>query len=188
MTMPDENWEELADRRFNKELKGFKDIKSKEEYFAKLEDYFSQSESGLALLNARRRSWSSIREEMFDGQASEVVASNQEKLTEEAKSKADAFSLASRFEDRRPASSRRRDEMRTAKDTRRVSMMTYRSWRRNPTRFDLRGIDTRRKRAFKVSKRDKRLQRYVAFINRGNRMKQYRSVKSGKFVKNPFKK
>lgn len=183
--MPDTNFEDLAERRYNKELKGFKDIKSKEEYFSKLEDYFSQSEAGLALLNARRRSWSSIREEMFEGTASEVVASNQEKMSEAAKSKADAFSLAHRFEDRRPASSRRRDEMRTAKDTRRVSMMSYRSWRRNPTRFDLRGIDTRRKRRFA---KQGRLQRYVRFINRNTRQKSYRYVPTGKFVKNPFKK
>ena len=185
--MPDSNWEEIAQERFNKEIDGFKEIKSKEEYFEKLENYLGGSKSGQSLLHAKSRSWSSIREEMFRGEASDVVDRNREGLSEKEVSDLRARGLADRFEDRRRASSRNADERRTARDVRKVSMMSYRSWRRNPARFDLRGVDTRRARAFKKAVvRNGRVFRYVSFINKG-RSVQYRVVKKG-LVKRPFKK
>jgi hypothetical protein len=187
--VPDTNFEEIAQDRINHQLSGFKEIKSKEEYFEKLENYLGASKSGQSLLNAKSRSWNSIREEMFGGEASDVVAKNQERLSESESSDLRARGLAHRFEDRRQASSRRADERKTARDVRRVSMMSYRSWRRNPTRFDLRGVDTRRARAFKkgLVVRNGRVFRYVSFINRGKRVNSYKLVKKN-LVRKPFSK
>lgn len=143
--MADTDFGGLADSRVNDQLAGFKDIKSKEEYFIKLENYFSQSESGLKLLNAKKRGWSSIREEMFkNSSAVDVVEKNQGEVTDDTV----AFVRASRFEDRRRKNVRVSDERKTAKNTLRVNLANYRRWRRNPSRSDLKGIDTRRGRAY----------------------------------------
>lgn len=144
--MPDTDFGALADERVNKKLDGFKEIVSKEEYYKKLEDYFVSNKGWHNMLDAKTRPWVSIRKEMYeDSEAVGVVENNQRKGVSPNER---AVGLAHRFEDRRLKRSRLRDERVTAKNTKRVTMSNYRNWRRAPSRSDLRGVDTRRRRAF----------------------------------------
>jgi hypothetical protein len=185
---PDTAFDELADTRINKELSGFSSIKSKEEYFDKLEAYFGGSKAGLGLLNARKRSWDDIREEMFSGSsAKDVVEKNS---IEEVVNESRALRRAQRFESRRPKVGRVRDESRTSRRVRGVTLSSVRRWERGGyRRYDLRGIDTRRSQGLRVSgsvvtRADVRLKNFSVSVDvRG--VKHYHD-RSGRFVGSPF--
>lgn len=190
--MPDTNFGEIANLRWNQNISNFDKIKSKEDYIKKLEDYLSGSESGRALINAKTRSFDSISNDAFEN-------SNAKKIVEENSLSVEDLKLeALRFEESRASVGRLRDESRTAKDTRPINQFNFISWRKHPNRMDLNGIDTRRSRRgvsvrrasreLVLSKGDRRLVNVRPFVDVKRRVKYYRSSKSGRFVPNPFKK
>ena len=96
---------------------------------------------------------------------------------------------AQKFERKRPKKRRIRDEMITAKDTRRPTRKTLKRWKRHPAKFDIRGIDTKQlakhPRRFVITGKDLQLKKKgirVGVDVRG--IKHYRDSK-GRFTKKP---
>ncbi len=185
-----ETYEQIGER-INKKLSGLDSIKSREEYYEKLETYLGDSKAGQSFLNAKTRSWESIREEFYEETDAKKIVEANSSVSEEGELKARAV----RFENSRSVQSRIRDESRTARNTRSITRSNFLSWRRSQGRSgDLRGIDTRnmrrvnalRKRII-ITQADRRLRNVKVFINPKLRYKAYRSAKSGRFVKSPFK-
>lgn len=185
-----ETYEQIGNR-INKKLSGLEDIKSRDDYYEKLENYLGDSKAGMSFLNAKTRSWESIREEFFEETEAKKIVEKNSAVSEDEELKARAM----RFENSRSVSSRIKDESRTARNTRSVTRANFLSWRRTQgRRGDLRGIDTRniaRVRRLQnrviITQADRRLKNVKVYINPKLRYKAYRSAKSGKFVKSPFK-
>jgi len=81
------------------------------------------------------------------------------------------------------------DQRKTARDTRKPTRKTVRRWKKKPSRMDILGVDTRIKKKSLpiITGRDLSLKRkgiYVSVNKRG--FKQYRDLKTGRFVKKPY--
>lgn len=180
--MTDTDWGNLAETRFNKELTGLDKIKNKDDYQNLLENYFGGSNAGQALLNARRRSWDSIATEMYEGSnAIEIAAKNSEKEQEES-----ARELAIRTELARSSLSRRRDESKTSRNTKPLTINNVLSWRTRMNKMDIRGIDTKKPkiiRGLNVKRQGSRNVIVRVWTNPTNRARQYRNIKDGRFIK-----
>jgi len=99
---------------------------------------------------------------------------------------------AQRLENRRSYRARRRDELRTHRDTRGVTRRNIDVWQRRPARMDLRDVDTRRPRRTAGQRRrltPLRTSKWVRIVRvKANRQfYQYRDVKTGRFIKAPKK-
>lgn len=181
--LPDTNFGEIANLRWNKSISGFNKIKSKEEYIKKLEEYLGQSGAGKALFTAKTRSWESISEDAYsNSSAVDVVEANTANLSEEKLEIVELKAQAISFEKERPFGERYRDESRTARDTRSITPMNYKSWSRKPSRMDLRGIDTRQRR-YRRSARRVLVKEASKRIGRGSVKRLYFRDDLGRFAR-----
>lgn len=126
------DFEELFDdvMFYAKKKLGGKDFKSK----ADLEEYIKDSDP-----QKKIKHW--VRQEILDtGKAERLIEAG---LPEAKKPVKDLLKdKAIKAELKRKDAARASDESRTAKDTRAITNKNFKAWKKNPGRFDLRGIDT----------------------------------------------
>ena len=182
--MVDTDWGEIADERFNEKL-DFKKISSKKDYMEELTKYLRKSPQGRAIIEGKGKIPHNARDQMYeDSKAKEEVEERQEEELEKAQT----------FQKKRGRKGRI-DAKRTAKDTRGISRRTIRSWRKKPSAFDIRGIDT--KTLVKTPRKHLITKQDIALREKGIRVgldvrgqKHYRysaghGRKSGRFMKKP---
>ena len=166
----------------------FSKIKSKEEF----EDAVASRVSG----NKKAENILGYLDELYEqGGIKKIV----EASAVEKEEVVDLRERARRFEAGRAKRSRESDEARTAKDTRRITPPNFKTWRNNPARLDLWRIDTakgarvsaRNDRgslfAVSLSAGDRRLVNVRPYVDMKRRVKFYKSVSTGQFVPNPWK-
>jgi phosphotransacetylase len=173
----------LADSRFNDEL-NFDEIHSKEDYKRAMKEFLDTTPDAQGRLRGKNLSQHDyVLEEMYE------KSNAKERIGETAQEDAKALEIAQRAEKHRKRAARLRDEMTTAKDTRRATMRSVRVWKRRMGRMDIRGVDTRVARRLMprniVTRGDLRLKKYRVDVDvRG--IKHYRSSITGRFTTNPF--
>ena len=170
--MPDTDWGEIADERFNDEL-DFSKIESKQDYIMELTKFLNKSPQGKAIISGAGKIPNDALNRMYETSSAKDKVGEAESLIE-----------AQKFQKSRGRRGRV-DARRTAKDTRRPSRTSVRRWRRSPNRSDIRGVDTKimTKRMNMITKSDRALKDVNVIINiRG--IKQYRDNK-GRYIKRP---
>jgi len=187
----DTNWGLVADNRINKKL-DFSEIKSKEDYEKAVKEFLKNTPDrygnyrGRNILKAQKRTADDIIEEMYEeSKAKEIIEKKQEEELE-------ALRKAQKLHMRRAKRKRLADERKTAKDTRKATKRTVRIWRRRKYRgIDIRGVDTAKRirlsRKNLITRGDLRLKNIIVGIDKRG-IKHYRDPKTGRFVRNPFRK
>lgn len=193
--MVDTNWGLVADDRVNDNL-DFSQIHTQEDYDKAVRDFLKNTPDrygnykGRNILKARKRSPEDIIDEMYDeSKAKDKVEEKQLKLREEEKS---SLRKAQRLHAKRKPRGRKADERLTAKDTRRATKRTVKTWQRRRYRgLDIKGVDTKKRakisRKNLISRGDMRLKNIVVSIDKRG-VKHYHDTKTRKYVPNPFRK
>ena len=171
----DTDWGLVADDRINTQL-DFKRINNRQDYINEMRSLLNKSSTGRTILKQN------VLNEMYENSEARIIVERK---------KIESSREAQQFHKRRSFKTRTRDERKTAKNTMFANKKSVRRWKRNPTRSDIMGVDTKldrtlRRRRNLITKADLKLTNKGIKVSLNSKgIKQYRDLNTGRFVKKP---